>query len=235
MDVETRRRTCAACGAEIGPEASFCWRCFAPVAAAPATGVPPWTRFPPAPSTVAPAPASRSRAPWTSILVGALVVGLAVGVVVRVRSRAPAFPASVAGNARVDIPAMAEAIDAARASSNLPDDVELDVAIYGSAIQPRLMLMWARGDRLGDPEDLFGSGLAEASLGLPSGMPSPRSAARDGETFLCFDGRAMSPAAPAAICAWAEEGALWVLFDMQPGADLQATIDLAATASHEIG
>ena len=160
LDIPTRmdERTCERCGAQNRADATYCWRYYASLgggssppetvaagrigAATYASGTgngSVMTAAPPPP--VAPPTPGSDRARW--VVKGVLfVVGFAAGwwLVSHVFFTAFPFPDQIAGQPRVE---SEEAEQAAEALASIAAilDVEMEMAIYGSELQPAYVMM----------------------------------------------------------------------------------------------
>ncbi|MEW6059106.1 MAG: hypothetical protein AB1551_03015 [Actinomycetota bacterium] len=229
-------RVCSGCGAQNKEAATFCWRCYAAMTPTGGSQVLPGHPLPSAPPFRMPAPLFEASAPprrdgvplliW--LTAGAVVVAAIAWLLIGRLSGGPKLPDSVGGFQRIEVPYLKEAVEAAKTQPGLPSDIELDIGVYGGTpTSPRLMLMWATSDQLGDADAAF-VGLA-SGLGVPSEAQGFKTFTRGNRSFVCVTSADLGVATPMAMdmCMWPDGDTIWVLADYDPGPTVDATLDLA--------
>lgn len=261
-------RACPGCGTQNADTADFCWKCYRrfetgqggvsagpyaprqaagpyaptqPGAAGPYAVHRPGMPMPPPPGSLStPRPEARSAGKGIATFAAAAVALAVVGwfLMSRLGGGAPAFPESVAGIPQADVPQLEQLIDLAKEQSNIPEGIDLDLAMYGDPLSPRFALMWMKGDGLGNAQDAFealSSGLGEGLLPGASGAGQLKVETRDGVTYACASGSDFGVTGPAAtLCMWPDDDIFWMVLDFQPGPTIEPTILLAGQANDAI-
>lgn len=260
-------RACPGCGTQNADTADFCWKCyrrfetgsggtmagsFAP--AQPGTFIParpgaagpyavprPGMPAPPPPGPLdSPRPETRGAGKGiATFAVAALALAVVGGFLIsRLGGGPPAFPESVAGIPQADIPQLEQLVDLAKEQSNIPEGLDLDLAIYGNPVSPRFALMWMKGDEIGNAQDAFealSSGLGDGLLPGATGAGQLKVQTRDGVTYACASGSDFGVTGPVAtLCMWPDDDIFWMVLDFQPGPTIEPTILLAAQANDAI-
>jgi hypothetical protein len=224
---DPRARSCATCGAENTPSASFCWRCYRPLEHPPAG----WPAPPTATSTD---PRGRTSNLGRMGSIAAVAVGvigvMAAAAFVILRQSGPTFPEAISGLERVSNTQTDAASGSFRAASEA-DGLDADMAFYGSGSVPEAALMWIRGadGTVGGPSEAFDT-LAQGFTSGYNGtleMSGRTDQAIAGITYVCAP---ITGALGAGICMWEEDDVFWVLLDVRPGSRIGETNDLAVAA-----
>lgn len=195
---------------------------------------------PPPGSLYTPQPEARSAGKGIATFAAAALALAVVGwfLISRLGGGPPAFPESVAGIPQADIPQLEQLVEFAKGQANLPEGIDLDLAMYGDPLSPRFALMWMKGDGLGNAQDAFealSSGLGEGLLPGATGAGQLKVETRDGVTYACAIGSDFGVAGPAAtLCMWPDDDIFWMVLDFQPGPTLEPTILLAGQANEAI-
>jgi len=222
-------RACPACGAANRPLAAFCWRCYRPFGAEPATPFaaehhPPTSL--PAPPPFAEAIPRRRRALGTAL---AIVVGIAISASVAwftADHANPALPDAFGGLHRIHD----EDLDRALATfSNAVDGYgfEGDIAVYGPGI-PSVALAWISGgtDAPVEDFDVFASGFASTSGGDTLDTDHLLDRTTGGTRYRCAP---IVGSLPATLCVWQDGEVYWALYDLR-GSNTAAAFALARSA-----
>jgi ribosomal protein L40E len=226
------KRACASCGAENTLDAAFCWKCFATFATA-------QPQMPPAPkggwgpaSPAAPAaPKSGSRGSRTlAIVIGAVLAVVVGGVVRNVLRPDYHVPDALPGLARIET-SQTQDFERRMQAEAVRNNVELEVALYGSSSVPRVYLVLANGKAVEDTDQLFREFLGGVeSSGAVVDREAQLVGSHEVAEWRCVPVRAA--ALTASVCMWREDASVGMTLDLEPGDDLSGALLDAYDASH---
>jgi hypothetical protein len=218
------KRACPSCGAENGPDADFCWKCYARfVPPPPPPGRPgqaAWGRMPPPGSTFQPSPITEptrgSRGSSVAKIVGGVVVAALVAFAVHTFFGADVhLPDAVAGRPRMSTDDI-ESFEKDMQDLGSRNDLTVDAGAYGSGVQPEFLVLLVHGKSIESTDALFDEfvgGLEQsgATVDRTGGLAE----AHDGADYRCVP--VTGNRVTAAACIWREDGSVGIVLDLTEG------------------
>jgi hypothetical protein len=217
MQVDSKR-ACPSCGEQNSLDASFCWKCFAPLGG-------PGPQVPPAPSV------ATERRPRRRITVAGAVVAVLVFVALRSFGH-PSYhvPDALPGMERLHDAQSAD-FERRMQQEAVSNDIDLESAVYGTGNEARVYLALANGQAEEDTDQLFRGFLSGAeSSGATVDRASQVNGSYQGAQWRCVPVHAASLSA--AVCMWREDASVGMTLDLDPGDDLSGSLLAAYDASH---
>ena len=218
------KRACPTCGAENGPDADFCWKCYARfVPPPPPPGRPgqaAWGRMPrPEPTfqpSPVPEPAQRGRgSSFAKIVIGVVVAAVAAFAVHSFFGGSVHLPASVAGRPRMNT-ADIKTFEKDMQDLGSRNDLTVDAGGYGNGAKPDFLVLLVHGKSIESTDELFDEfvgGLKQsgATVDETGGLAE----AHDGADYRCVP--LAGNGVTAAACIWRESGSVGIVLDMTEG------------------
>ncbi|HTG46114.1 MAG TPA: hypothetical protein VK646_00485 [Actinomycetota bacterium] len=218
------KRACPSCGAENGPEADFCWKCYARFVPPPPppgrpgmAGIPGFGRMPqPEPAFQPTAvPPTTSRGGGSSIVKA--LIGVAVAAVAAFAVHAVFFaggahlPDSVAGRPRLTTQS-AKDFEKDMKDIGARDDLDVVAGAYGNGAQPDFLVMLVSGRSVESTDQLFDDfvGGIEKS-GATVDRTGDVAETHDGTDYRCVP--VSGNDTTAAACMWREDGSVGIVLD----------------------
>ena len=216
------KRACPSCGAENGPDAGFCWKCYARFVPPPP---PPgqaaaWGRMPRPEPTFVPSPIleqpSKSRgSSLARIVVGVVVAAAAAFAVHSFLGTSVHLPDSVAGRPRMNT-ADIKTFEKDMQDLGSRNDLKVDAGGYGNGAKPDFLVLLVHGKSIESTDELFDEfvgGLKQsgATVDETGGLAE----AHDGADYRCVP--LAGNGVTAAACIWRESGSVGIVLDMTEG------------------
>lgn len=216
MQVE-QKRSCAACGSESAPDASFCWRCLAPFAQVPPTpaiGIGHGTRMPPAPVATTERPSTTGTSKIARIVVSAVAaIGGYLGVQYLLGSHV-SLPDELAGAERMT-DADSKEFERYLAAEGDRYGIAAEGGVYGSALGPEFFVILVDAAAIETTDELFDAlvtGFAQA--GAEVDERGKTSGQRGESDYRCVSAEAGGSTAVA--CMWRDDGNVGIVLEV-PG------------------
>ncbi len=175
------RSTCPSCGGDNPKAAAFCWRCYANLPAAAATGAPRPAgsaagvasptfgrlgvdRMPSPPPIPAPPATNNGASTFARIAVGAAAAMIALFGVRAVLDRGPTLPDVVAGTPRITTQEMRD-FEAQLVEEGEGSNLDVAAGVYGTGPVPSFIVLLVEGRTSEATDDIF----SQFVMGMSSG------------------------------------------------------------------
>ena len=165
-----------------------------------------------------------------TIVVSVVVVMFAGGVVRNLLQPDYHVPESLPGMQRIQT-VQTEDFERRMKAEGVSNNIDLEVAVYGSTMDPQVFLVLANGKAVEDTDQLFRGFLGGVeSSGAMVDREAQTTGSHEGAEWRCVPVRAS--AVTASVCMWREDASVGMTLDLEPGEDLSGALLHAYDASH---